>query len=431
MRSILRALIVRILEWEARALLWRTRPFIVAITGSVGKTSSKDAIAHILSVRHSVRKSQKSYNSEIGVPLTIINSSSGGRSVLRWLGVLLKGAVFVISPGQYPSVLVLEVGADHPGDIQRITRWLTPHVTVLTKFAAVPSHLAFFSSREQLFQEKATLARALPSDGTVVFNRDDEDIVRMADAFDGERVSFGWHTTAHVYASHAHVTQDDRTAYPNGVTFRANIGTRTVPTAIHGVIGLHVIEPALAGLAVGHAMGLHLVEMSESLRTYQPNPGRMRVVEGLKNSVIIDDSYNSSPIAAHHALETLSGLRVNGRRIAVLGDMKELGAATEEAHVSLGRAAADVCDLIYTVGEYGAYIERGVEEAGADRGIVYRYEKSQQAGEDLEHLITAGDMILVKGSQSVRCERVVKEIMAHPERADTLLVRQEKGWQDI
>jgi UDP-N-acetylmuramoyl-tripeptide--D-alanyl-D-alanine ligase len=190
------------------------------------------------------------------------------------------------------------------------------------------------------------------------------------------------------------------------------------------------VYSCLAALAVADALHIDLVTASKALSTLSPTPGRMRLLEGIHNTVIIDDTYNSSPIAALSALDTLQRIE-GGRRIAVLGDMRELGTYSAEAHRQVGKRAAEVVDALITVGVESRVLAEAARSAGLpDAHIVsYGYDESKQVGLDLKEKIKEGDVILIKGSQNrIRLERTVKELMAHPEEAGKLLVRQEREW---
>jgi len=432
MKGVIKRIIVRLLEWEARFILWRFQPRIVAVTGSVGKTSTKDAIAHVMAYSHTVQKSEKSYNSEFGVPLTILGEESGWSHPLRWLRILGRGGVKALCRLSYPQWLVLEVGADRPGDIQRITKWLSPSIAVFTQFSTIPAHIEFFSSRQELLDEKAALMKAVPKDGTVILNRDDTEVAEMARRTSAASFYFGLGETAHIYSSHidTRYTDHDGVRAPHGITFKVNANGSSVPVTITGALGRQHVYPALAASAVAFVAGEHMLAISEAFRSYQPPAGRMRVFDGLKGSFVIDDSYNSSPIALTEALETLHGLDVSGRRIAVLGDMRELGQYAHEQHREAGRHAAHVCDMLYAVGDYAADAAHGAQDAGMSSEMIMTYASTDGVADHLGVQLAPGDVVLVKGSQAVRCERVVEGIMNRPQDAPELLVRQGRDWQN-
>ena len=168
--------------------------------------------------------------------------------------------------------------------------------------------------------------------------------------------------------------------------------------------------------------------MVEALAKFKTPKGRSRVIEGIKGTYIIDDTYNSSPVAAEAAIATLSQFKTLGKKIAVLGDMLELGKYAVAEHKRIGALAGGVCDTLLCVGVRARYMAEGAEAGGLSEKNIFQFDDAREAGKFLEQLIKTGDVILVKGSQSMRMERVVEEIMAHPEQKEELLVRQEEEW---
>lgn len=209
------------------------------------------------------------------------------------------------------------------------------------------------------------------------------------------------------------------------MTFKVDYTGSTVPVKTKGVLGVQHIYPALAAFAVGATQGLNLVSMSQSLsEEHEAQPGRMKLIEGIKGSTIIDDSYNSSPVAVRWALRTLGDVQTNGRKIAVLGDMMELGEYSPGEHKKLGELAFNTCQMLVTVGLRSRDTAAGALNAGMDESNILQFEDSRKAGAYLQNIIEKNDVILVKGSRwAMRMERTVEEIMAHPERAGELLVQ--------
>jgi UDP-N-acetylmuramoyl-tripeptide--D-alanyl-D-alanine ligase len=425
MKSFLRTIIVFIITLEARLILKKYQPRIIAITGSVGKTSAKDAIYTALGGGSNLRKNEKSLNSEIGVPLTIIGAQNAWESVTGWINVIGKGLRTILFQASYPQTLIVEVGADHPGDIQKIALWLKPDVAVITGIPDLPSHITFFDSAEEVFKEKAMLARYLKPNGTLIFNYDD--VRARALAHDHKNViTYGIIGGLVTATDIATVLAGEQK--PTGISFRVNHADASVLCKVVGGIGDAHALAVLAGLAVGTSQGKSLSDMARSFNEYEPAPGRMRILDGLNNSTIIDDSYNSSPAAAILALDTISKLSVSGRRIVALGDMRELGDRSKEAHEMVGKRAAKVADLVITVGEESRVLADVAKNAGINVKS-YEYGESEKAGKDVAQELRAGDVVLVKGSQNmIRMERFVKAIMAEPWRAEDLLVRQEAEW---
>jgi len=430
MRSLFKKIIVLALTFEARAVLKKYKPKIIAVTGSVGKTSTKDALFDCLSPFLYVRKSQKSFNSEIGLPLTILGIPNAWNNPFVWVLNIVRGLLIVIVPQKYPKWLILEVGADRPGDIKNISAWLKPDVVVVTRFAKVPVHVEFFGTPERVIEEKSYLVKALKDEGILVLNADDEDVISLSHLRRTRPATFSLADHADIRASNYKIVYE-KTALgpkPAGINFKVEYKGTAVPITLSGVLGRTHVYPVLAALLVGAENGLNLIKMAETLSTYHPTSGRMRILDGIKNTVIIDDTYNSSPVALAEALETLKECEVNGRKIVVLGDMMELGKHTVEEHQKAGRQLASFVNLLFTVGVRARHIAEGALDGGLSERSIFQFEDSRTAGNMLEHSLEPGDLILLKGSQSTRMEKAVEEIMLMPEDKEKLLVRQEEEW---
>lgn len=431
LKKILKKAIIWFLTNEAKLILKKYQPKIIAITGNVGKTSTKDAVAAVLKSKFSIRESQKSYNSEIGVPLTIIGAETGWHKPSKWLAAIFKGAVLLTKKKKYPDILVLEMGADRPGDIERFAGWIKPRVVVVTALGEIPVHVEFFSGLEAVAKEKSKIIRPLGNDDWAIFNNDDKSVSEMRDKTKAGVLTFGMGEGADILGSNYHIIyrKDEKTGLetPEGITFKTDFKGSSVPVRLANTFGRHHVYAALAALAVGISQDLNLVEISEALSLYSAPPGRLKLIEGIKNSWILDDTYNASPMAVQAALDVLAEMTA-GRKIAVLGDMLELGRYAIEAHRQVGRKVGGIADLIFLVGPRSKFIAEVCREKGMAAEKIYEFSDSREAGKKLQNIIDKGDLILVKGSQNMRMERTVEEIMAHPEEKEKLLVRQEKEW---
>lgn len=433
MRTILKSLLVTLLTLEARAVLRKYKPRIVAVTGSVGKTSTKDAIFSVLSQGAHVRKSEKSFNSEIGLPLTILGCPNAWSNPFRWLQNLFDGLMLMFFTYRYPEWLVLEVGADRPGDISSLKNWLPVEVAVITRLPEVPVHVEFFDSPQAVIEEKASLIDAIVPGGTLLLFGDDErtrGLQNRLPAPDAKIFTFGFGEENDIRAERVDLLREEgEESWPVGMEGHVRVGGASAPVVIMGSIGSHAFVPVLAAVAVGHTLGKRLEDMVESVRGYEPPAGRMRLVRGLKNTLLIDDTYNASPAAVMAGLDALALVAPKGRKIAVLGDMMELGRHSVEEHRKVGRRAAETLDMLVTVG----FRARAIAEAALDGGMkdknILQYEDSQKAGAELQNLLKEGDCVLLKGSQSMRVEKVTEELMADPTRAEELLVRQSPEWK--
>lgn len=437
MKSIAKTIIIFILRIEAKAVLRKYKPKIVAVIGSVGKTSTKDAISAVFSREFFTRRSEKSFNTEIGIPLTVLGCRNEWGSITGWLENIFRGLSLILSRHEYPEWLVLEIGVDRPGDMKSVAKWIHPDVIVVTRFADVPVHVEFFDSPKALIEEKTSLLSSLKKDGLLVLNRDDEKVSALKEKWKGKTVTFGFEAGSDVLVSNLsplYGEDDLERTIPKGTMFRVETEGKTFPVRLYGTLGKGAVYSAAAALAVGMTRGVNMVRISEALEEFMPPPGRMRILSGIKKTFIIDDSYNASPVAVKSALETLRDLKVYGRKIAALGDMLELGKYSNEEHKKAGMLAGTFCSILVTVGIRARAIAEGALDAGLSEKQIYQFENSREAGKFMEGFLKEGDVILVKGSQgsgaqSIRMERVVEEIMAEPERKADLLVRQGAEWE--
>lgn len=429
MKNILKKIIFKIIEAEARLILKKYNPKVIAVTGNVGKTSSKDAIYAVMSKSFHVRKSEKSFNSDIGVPLTILGRNTAWDNPIKWLGNIFYGLSLIVTTQKYPEWLVLEVGADRPGDIKQIASWLRPDIVVVTKFAKVPVHVEYFKSREHLIAEKGYLVQALKHDGILILNSDDVDAFAFKSKVTNRSITYGQLGDADVHATNYSIYYSEEGNQPYGIYFKVEQAGNCLPVKIIGTLGANNIYASLAAISVGVALGLNLVESTENLANYLSPRGRMNLIKGLKGSVIIDDTYNASPVALDSALNTLKEVKTTGRKIVAVGDMMELGKHTVEAHREAGEVVAGICDILITVGLRSRELAESALDNGLSEKNIFQFDNSVEAGKYLQDIIQANDIILIKGSQSTRMERAVLEIMAEPERAQELLVRQDEEWK--
>lgn len=427
MKQMARKIVVWILTREAQLVLKKYRPQIIAVTGSVGKTSTKDAIYTALASSVFVRKNTKSFNSELGVPLTILGLDTGWGSPWKWLHNVGRGLALVLFPTHYPKWLVLEVGLDRPGDIENIARWLRPNIAVFTRLPDTPVHVEFFPDVKSLHKEKKSLAKYVEKGGTLVINADDPNLSGLTSTPGVHAITYGFSEDAHVRGTNEGILDTNGI---EGVHMKVETGGSSVPVMLRGVLGRQHLYPVLAAFAVGVGVDLNTVTLANGFREHEHAPGRMRIIDGVRGSVIIDDSYNASPVAVEAALETLEKLTVPGRRIAILGDMAELGSLSSEAHTQIGTRAAAVLDVFIGVGKEMHTAVRAARKAGMSDERALHMEYARNAAEHVANDIGSGDVVLVKGSQSMRTERAVELLMARPEQKAKLLVRQERAWKE-
>ena len=430
---IMRRLIRLKLKILARLILKRYQPIVVAVTGSMGKTSAKEAIYKVLrDNKISVRLSQKNYNNELGLPLSIIGADSAGRNPAGWSKIFLDAfRLILFKDPDYPQVLILEMGVDRPGDMSYLTKIAPPQVGLVT--AVSYSHLEYFGNVVNIQKEKQVLVENLNNKGLAILNYDNAGTREMLSACRSRVLTYGLNPGANLQAQDIVFNFTKGNYELAGLNFKLNYNGAVVPVFMNNVLNESALYAALAAAAVGLYFDLNLVEIARALRDFSLPPGRMNVLPGIKHTFIIDDTYNSSPEAAIAALDTLGRIKIDdpAHKYAVLGDMLELGAYTEEGHRLVGaKVFKSGIDQLIAVGEKARDIIRGATEAGLADDYIFYFDQADEAGRFLQNRIKAGDIILVKGSQAVRLERVVKEIMAEPERAGELLVRQGAEWKD-
>ncbi|MDP2656188.1 MAG: Mur ligase family protein [bacterium] len=429
----MKTIIQQLLYNLARAVLRKYKPEIIGITGSVGKTLAKEAIFTVLKTNYLVRASVKNYNNEIGLPLVVLGSQSAGRSIGGWLLLLWKGLGLLFHYAKnYPWMLILEMGADKPGDIAYLMDIATPKVSVITTIA--PAHLEKFGSLEAVVEEKGTLIRNMHQlQSWAILNADDARVMSLVEKTKARVMTFGTANRADVRIAHVHqhteFDPDDRQLI--GMVVKLLYKDQEADVELTDMIGMQHVYAVATAVCVGIVYDLSLTESALALREYSCPQGRMNVLPGIKRTLVIDDTYNASPLAMNVALETLAGFRLvaTARKIAVLGDMLELGSLTDGAHKEVGRMVASLgIDLLVTVGVGGRMIAQSAEKAGVDKSAISWFDTSIDAQKNVQNLMRKGDVVLIKGSQGMRMERITKEIMAEPLRAGELLVRQSAEW---
>ena len=427
MKTTLKKIIVCILTTEAKLVLRRFKPNIIAVTGSVGKTSTKDAIFTAISPFYYVRKSAKSYNSDIGIPLTILGLENPWNNYIKWIQNVFKGAFVLIKRGKYPEYLVLEIGADRPGEIKNLMKWIHPDVSVVTRVGSVPVHVEFYKSASEVVKEKGEIVKGLKPDGFAILNIDDNDIRDMRHLTNAKTITFGIKNKADISVTYPTITYDE-VGHITGVSAKIDVMGNSFPVAIKGSLGVQQIYPVAASFALAHAKNLNLLEVANSFSNHKAPKGRVKILKGINNSTIIDDSYNSSPAAVEEGLNILIDIKTEGRKIVILGDMLELGKHSSDEHRRIGEIAGNVASIVIGVGIRARELANAAQVAGVSKENVYFVEDALQAGETAERLINPHDVIYVKGSQGMRMERTVEQIMEEKDKKSELLVRQEKEW---
>lgn len=356
----------------------RMRADVIGITGSVGKTSAKEAIAAVLAERGSVYRSPGSYNNEIGLPLSILEANDA------------------------VDVLVLEMGGAYAfGEITQLAEIARPRVGVVTNVH--PVHIERMGSIEAIAETKAELVDSIPEDGVVILNGDDERVRAMAQRARGRVVTYGLGEDNDVRATD--IVSDGL----KGTAFWLHVNGERYHIKVP-LVGNHGVQIALVALAAGSVFNMHIAEMLVGLR----NPGvqvRLVFVSGPGGAQIIDDTYNASTPSVLAALDVLQDVPAT-RRIAVLGEMRELGSVSEREHRIVGRRAGDLADMLYTFGDRAAPLAesaRSVRRDGRSALEVRSYPVKEREAliEELKSELRAGDVVLIKGSRGLEMENIV------------------------
>lgn len=425
MKGFLKLFVASVLALLARGILAKYRPIVVMVTGSVGKTSTKDAAAAALSEHYMLRASEKSYNSEFGVPLTIIGAKNPWNNSIAWIKVIQEALGLIFLPNHYPRLLVLEVGADRPGDLARILSFATPDAVIVTKLPDVPVHVEAYSSKKAVREEEFSPALSLAPGEPLIISADDVHAVELAQDTRATVTTFGLSEGANVRLSHVEPWIEEGRLV--GMRAEVTYGDERKTLTVRGAYGRSQLYAPAAAFTTALALGLTPEEAFTGLEAYVPPPGRGRLLEGIKDSVIIDDSYNASPAAVAESIESLQFLSAPSK-IVVIGDMLELGRYSKEEHERIGRLCAKHATCLVTVGARAKAAAQAARAAGLSEEATLSYDSAYDAREGIQDLVKGGEVILVKGSQSIRLERIVEVLLK--DEADTVkLVRQDREWK--
>jgi len=409
----MRKILQKILKKLATIALKKYKPIIIGITGSVGKTSTKEAIYTVLKNHFGekrVRKNEKNYNNEIGVPLTVFNLKTGGNSILRWIPKFVKIFWMIIFRVKYPDFLILEMGADKPKDIEYLLNFVKHKVGVITTVGEIPVHVEFFGSPEKIAEEKSTLVKKLDKEGIAILNHDDERVRKMGNDINAKVLTYGLNEKADIKATNYELKILSDKENVSELNFKLDFKGSSVPAKLINVLGVQHLYSALAAAAVGITFNLNLVEISEALKTIQPLSGRMHLLKGIKNTLIVDDSYNAALLSMEAGLDALK-VFTERRKVAVLGDMLEIGRYSEEAHIKLGKKAGEIADMIFAIGNRAEFVAQGAISIGFDENKIFKFSTSEEAKLVVQKEIQENDVIFIKGSRSMQMEKVIEEIV--------------------
>lgn len=405
-------------------IIRKYKPFIIAVTGSVGKTSTKEAIYTAFSDKIRMRKSAGNLNTEIGAPLVFFGVEKSGESIIDWLKIFLKGISILLKKDKnYPQVIIVEIAADKPGDIDYLTNFIKPDIAIITAIGEIPVHIEFYKNPEEVAKEKEKIIFALKKDGLAILNIDDKHINKMIEKHKNKKIiTYGFSEGADIK-----IKNFETKSLRGSDVYLEHLGN-DYSAFLSQCIGDPFAYISGIVFAVGIVLQIKEEEIPQLIEKIKPIVGRLYLLRGEKETIILDGSYNSSPSSMTSALRALKGLP-GKRKIAVIGDMLELGKYSNEEHEKVGKIASVFCDYLFFVGEHAEELKKFVIKEGIKEGNVFSFKKSEEAIGALKSIMNIGDIILVKGSQGIRTEKIVLAIMEDKENAEKLLVRQSKSWK--
>lgn len=352
---------------------------VIALTGSNGKTTTKEMVSDCLETAFSLLKTEGNLNNLVGLPLTLLSLTGKEKMV------------------------VLEMGMNVPGEIRRLTEIAEPDVGLITNIEK--AHLEGLGSVERIKEEKGELFRRMKRDGTIIVNQDDPRVRDLASDFPGRRITYGIENPADVIAREIRPRETGETSFT--MILKGEKTGITLP-----LLGRHFVSNALSAVAIASLFGIEVKKVKEALENFRPFPMRMEVVRLEGGKTLINDAYNANPKSMEIALETVTEVKGKGRAIAVLGDMLELGEFSGEAHQQLGQKAGELSiDLLLVLGEESPVVVESALRHGLDPERARVVESHSEAISILKQEIRDGDWILVKGSRRMAMERIVQGLM--------------------
>lgn len=405
-------IIQKILRFMAKLVLKKRKPIVVGITGSVGKTTTKEAINKVLGTNFKVRSSAKNYNTEIGVALTILGCQVDySRSkILQFFGVFFYWFRALFFDKNYPEILVLEMAADKPGDIKYFCDFIPITVGVLTDIGI--SHLENFKTKQILATEKGFLLRSVSEKGMAVYNWDNKTVREIGKKLSVNTIGYGLADEAEMRATDivSKIEISENTQRIDGINFKLNYQGKVLPVRLKNSVGKGNVYSVLAALSVGIYFDLNLIEMIESLENFKSCSGRMTVIKGVNRSVIIDDAYNSAPSSLNLVLDLVEEIKAV-RKIVILGDMLELGDEEKKKHEAVGKKVAKLKpDYFIVVGRRMEDAMQSYLKNSKNQENVLVFENSSEAKDLIKGLIKPGDLVLIKGSHGMAMNKIVEAL---------------------
>ena len=351
---------------------------VIAVTGSTGKTTTKDLTASVVKQRYETLKTQGNFNNEIGLPLTLFRLDESHEAV------------------------VLEMGMRGVGEIAHLTEIAPPDIGVVTNVGK--THIELLGSVAKIAQAKSELVQSLDEKGTAILNADDERVKAMSELTKANVIYYGINKEANLKGREIRTLTS-----PDRVSFQLEVGTKSSEIMLP-MPGEYNVYNALAAAAVGRELGIDLAEIKEGLATASLTDKRNQIIKSAQGIKIINDTYNANPTSVRAGLNTLSQI-AEGRKIAILGDMLELGEVAEKEHYKLGSVIIEEgIDYLITIGDLALKIAEGAEDKGLDKSKIFTYNRKREAIDKIEEIMETDDTILVKASRGMKLEEIVASI---------------------
>jgi len=356
------------------------KTFNICVTGSNGKTTTKEIIAHILSQEFPLLKTSGNYNNEIGIPLTLLQLDKSHK------------------------LLVAEMGMRGLGEIKILTNFIPPDLAVITNVGE--AHIGLLGSKDNIFKAKTELLQSLDKEGIAILNRDDPYFFKMSKIVKDKKLyTFGIENKSDIMACNVRMESD------KGMRFTLEVQNGKSREIYFPLLGRHNIYNALAAAAAAFALGIELDLIEKGLSSFKPLDLHMQFSNFYNGIKIINDSYNASPLSVKSALETLAEVAQKNRKIAILGDMLELGEKADFYHREIGKEVAKLSiDTLITVGQGGKIIAQSSKEEGMAEERIFSFEKNEKKNlsKKLLSLTKPGDFILLKGSREMKMEDILE-----------------------
>ena len=394
-----------------KGIIKKYNPKIIGVTGSVGKTSTKNTIFLYLNSFFNTRKNIGNLNTEFGVPLVFIGKEKGGgNSIIGWIKIILLGIkLLFIKDNNYPEIVVVEMGADKPGDISYLTKIAKPNISVVTLIGETPVHLENYNNINDLILEKSEIVKVLGENDYSVLNFDDSYVRLMKEKTKSKVIYFGASEASDIKffdLKYNYINEE-----PRGISFKVEYNSIVkeviLPFCYSNSFGYSIVSAIACGIILGINFEYLKPEIFKNLK---PEKGRMNLIKSKKGFFIIDDTYNSSPASAKMAIDSMSKLKAQ-KRIIALGDMKELGQKSDQAHQEIGEIVFGLADFLITVGESSKKISEKSIDLGFNKNNAFHFNNSEEAIDTINNIIGAGDLLLVKGSRSMKMEKIIEKLI--------------------